>query len=476
MSKIQLLKALVNERLTVVAEEIFSIVERLIVEYEEELTRVNREMLRQCKQTETSKKLDLNLHIADAQQLTDLVLQEHASPKQPDREDVESPHIKEEQEEVWTSQRVEEVPQKLEKDTDVIKFIYSPAYKSEQLHTDSSHPDEPLKVELHDEEALPCTSTEQSAQPAFSLPTDNPAAECEDADGSGAPCFCKVCGMTFRYRGSLMNHVEIHAEDAHCLCGMCGKLFPTKECLLEHLQTHVKIHVCEFCGKVFRWQVDLSVHVRCHTGEKPFNCKVCGKGFSRKSHMEIHKRTHTGEKPYRCDVCGKCFNMTSSMNRHYRTHSLGQMKMELGDEGSYTAAEPPSDCQLFSSDAYVAVETDSDNMCKESGGLWSLLNQQKSQNGEIVENSRRLSQDRGTNNKPHMSHSQITARKNPKSSTEKVARHRARINADPVAREAYLTKRRESYHRKKVFGCTHHVSVQNTSTEAQDRTRTIDDC
>ncbi|KAM4604941.1 uncharacterized protein ACJ7VT_017252 [Polymixia lowei] len=321
MSKIQLLKALVNERLTVVAEEIFSIVERLIVEYEEELTRVNREMLRQCKQTETSKKLDLNLHIEDTQQLTDLVLQEHASPKQPDREDVEPPHIKEEQEEVWTSQRVEEVPQKLEKDTDVIKFIYSPAYKSEQLHTDSSHPDEPLKVELQDEEALPCTSTEQSAQPAFSLPTDNLAAECEDTDGSGAPCFCKVCGMTFSYRGSLMNHVEIHAEDAHCLCGMCGKLFPTKECLLEHLQTHVKIHVCEFCGKNFRRQVDLSVHVRCHTGEKPFNCKVCGKGFSRKGNMEIHMRTHTGEKPYRCSVCGKCFNIASSMIRHSRTHS-----------------------------------------------------------------------------------------------------------------------------------------------------------
>ncbi|KAM4604940.1 uncharacterized protein ACJ7VT_017251 isoform 2-T2 [Polymixia lowei] len=346
MSKIQLLKALVNERLTVVAEEIFSIVERLIVEYEEELTRVNREMLRQCKQTETSKKLDLNLHIADTQQLTDLVLQEHASPKQPDREDVEPPHIKEEQEEVWTSQRVEEVPQKLEKDTDVIKFIYSPAYKSEQLHTDSSHPDEPLKVELQDEEALPCTSTEQSAQPAFSLPTDNPAAECEDADGSGAPCFCKVCGMTFRYRGSLMNHVEIHAEDAHCLCGMCGKLFPTKECLLEHLQTHVKIHVCEFCGKVFRWQVDLSVHVRCHTGEKPFNCKVCGKGFSRKSHMEIHKRTHTGEKPYRCDVCvethrGRCFGRSEfceqsvAVTCHWCDSVRRKMEAEVSSKANY---------------------------------------------------------------------------------------------------------------------------------------------
>ncbi|XP_056149617.1 oocyte zinc finger protein XlCOF20-like [Lampris incognitus] len=302
MNKIQTVKALVNQRLAAAAEEICGIVERLIREYEDQVSRSNRQTLRP---PETSPEVSG----ADEQQVTGPACKEQVLLEQLEWADRDPPRIKEEQGEPWSS-------------CDVIKFIYSPAVKAEKLQTDSGGPsEEPINLESSHQEAVPCTSTEPAAPSGLSLPSDLPAPESDDPDGHGAACFCKVCGMAFSYRGSLLNHAEMHAEDAHCLCGVCGKLLPSGKGLLEHLQTHVKVHICGFCGKNFRRLVDLSVHLRCHTGEKPFSCKVCGKRFTRKGNMESHMRTHTGEKPYRCVVCGKRFNIASSMIRHSRTHS-----------------------------------------------------------------------------------------------------------------------------------------------------------
>jgi DNA-directed RNA polymerase subunit RPC12/RpoP len=51
-----------------------------------------------------------------------------------------------------------------------------------------------------------------------------------------------------------------------------------------------------------------------------FRCMWCKKSFNERGNLLVHMRIHTGEKPYKCDHCQKTFTTIGNRNDHYRRH------------------------------------------------------------------------------------------------------------------------------------------------------------
>lgn len=91
-------------------------------------------------------------------------------------------------------------------------------------------------------------------------------------------------------------------------CSKCKVSYKTLRELRDHRKqvkhARSRNHVCTVCNKSFSYS-HLTLHMRTHTMEKPYECKICQMRFSLACNLRRHMMTHTGERPHKCELCGK---------------------------------------------------------------------------------------------------------------------------------------------------------------------------
>ena len=99
-------------------------------------------------------------------------------------------------------------------------------------------------------------------------------------------------------------------------------IFPSNENISNKIKKKVQ---CPICENFFSNKSNLKTHISSiHNKILPFKCPYtnCEKKYSSNIRLNVHIRTHTGIKPFKCNICNKSFNENGNLKAHMSRHEI----------------------------------------------------------------------------------------------------------------------------------------------------------
>nr|XP_039264485.1 sal-like protein 1 [Styela clava] len=140
---------------------------------------------------------------------------------------------------------------------------------------------------------------------------------------------CQFCPKWFKYRSVLEIHMRSHTGERPYKCPYCEYAGTQQNCLKLHIQRHhpreYNKHHNEIVSSVKPPDLSLSsaspdVSSNRMSCFSPVECPICGRVSPSPGYLKIHMRSHKKSLDHVCPVCGRGFKEYWYLSTHLKTH------------------------------------------------------------------------------------------------------------------------------------------------------------